>query len=392
MGARVSSHQSLSIAFSAFCCGLLPPSAAFPTVSSTSFASQLERQALSEGLQDPGTCLWLVQTARASRRSLEGRALQNTSAENRSDFAEALLQMARSAADLDRDDGSVILFCVVIFAALYLLAGCLMAQTQSGREVEERRSLAERIEASETLRWALPRMGIRHSPLPAICGTMLGHTRDTPVQIHLGHLEEFGTSSCSTKTFDILSCRGERVLTARLLDSLETLDPTPLLIPLPAKRLQIIGKGVTGQDNFILAAMSPDMVIWKPTGQEFGRLVKAPGSHDEYELQESDTGRHRWVVSANSEEGSFQIFWRPRNRILATAKRSGSKEDYLKVSNTDGVDMVLVLLCVLGLLAYELNPQPHEIAKKREELVQLYLAAPVGGSARNLLESIPRTS
>ncbi|CAK9085270.1 unnamed protein product [Durusdinium trenchii] len=122
--------------------------------------------------------------------------------------------------------------------------------------------------------------------------------------------------------------------------------------------IQVLGYSGSGKGK-CLGSIDRRLQLLTGEGAEFGRLVRKQSGA--YELKESDTGRHRWLVQANMKfhgHEYFTVTWRPRRRLLSTVNRGEDQlSEYMKVMPTPGVDVVLVVLCCIGLFVFRIDAQ-----------------------------------
>lgn len=297
---------------------------------------------------------------------------------------------------LDNEDGQILFYCMVLMGVFYLLAGMILRVSDDKPSVpaaensllgDARTRMYQR---SDT--WARPQPQVVEEALPAISGFLLARSADMPLLIAIKDLEarrkkasSYFTGGASTLpdgvawSIDINSSKGNKVMAVRQLRLQDgKLGP-----------LEIVGRHGTSGKEKRLATINAKLQLFSADGSEFGKLVlKKSGS---FELKESATGRHRWLVNPDfNHQGRefFAITWRPKRRLLANVSRNRrNKVDYMEVMNTKGVDAVLVTLCTVGLYVFRLDdplPKDSQLAEEDdnddEDSVQEDLPRAAAGS------------
>lgn len=176
-----------------------------------------------------------------------------------------------------------------------------------------------------------------------------GGAREVPEDVE--QLERLGSPALPENVawqFDITSICGQKVLAVQQVKLQDgQLGP-----------IQVLGHRGSGRGK-CLGSIDRKLQLVSGVGEDFGRLVRKQSGA--YELKESATGRHRWLVQANMHfpgHEYFTVTWRPRRRLLATLNRGqGGHADYMKVMPTPGVDVVLVILCCVGLFVFRIDDQ-----------------------------------
>eukprot|EP00931_Biecheleriopsis_adriatica_P114230 TRINITY_DN8974_c0_g1_i2.p1 TRINITY_DN8974_c0_g1~~TRINITY_DN8974_c0_g1_i2.p1 ORF type:complete len:396 (-),score=65.30 TRINITY_DN8974_c0_g1_i2:304-1491(-) len=219
---------------------------------------------------------------------------------------------------MDTKDRQVLFLAMLVMFLLYLMAGHYMgveAEKPSQRTSELERGVEDFY--SRASAWIVPRLDqITHDTLPAISGAFLGLTSEMPLLIPVKPLEERlkpqqpqlsfwgpatskggSDSSGVAWSIDVKNISGKKVLTLR-----QTKRQDGSLA-----YLEVLGRHGNQQDK-VLAKMDHNLKLYTSEGVDFGTLVlKQSGS---YELQESATGRHRWLITPNMQtSGHAMPLW-----------------------------------------------------------------------------------
>lgn len=273
----------------------------------------------------------------------------------------------------DRSDISWLLAGAVLMAFLYALIGaCSELAPVSSRE-----SIAERYAHHLASRWPTPIMQDVER-YPALSGKLIGHSADVPLMCPLGPVRQ-RASSGTAWSVDVLT-HSKEVLCAATLAYGATGLPSDIIIKLVCQDLQ----NSPGQ---VLATIDSTLSIRDGEGNFFGKLVR-DGS-DVFGLEVGGV-RSRWTVSIIEDRHgkleSLAVTWGSTGNIIASAMKThaGSpvrRTEYLKFVNSEGVDMILVLLCVIGLVAFEVGPR----CPVKDEKTLKHLEEDVVDLARNFM-------
>lgn len=276
----------------------------------------------------------------------------------------AIVQTASQTAEAmkgvqDFNDGAIVFLSMLFMLVLYLVAG-----SQLGFGSEESVDSQLQHFYQRTTSWVMPRMEALQELLPCISSNLVGPTADMPLLVPVKALEErekcqrmlsnlkgWGSPALPEDVawqFDITSICGQKVLAVQQVKLQDgQLGP-----------IQVLGHRGSGRGK-CLGSIDRKLQLVSGVGEDFGRLVRKQSGA--YELKESATGRHRWLVQANMHfpgHEYFTVTWRPRRRLLATLNRGqGGHADYMKVMPTPGVDVVLVILCCVGLFVFRIDDQ-----------------------------------
>eukprot|EP00437_Effrenium_voratum_P011603 CAMPEP_0181455642 /NCGR_PEP_ID=MMETSP1110-20121109/30862_1 /TAXON_ID=174948 /ORGANISM="Symbiodinium sp., Strain CCMP421" /LENGTH=376 /DNA_ID=CAMNT_0023580031 /DNA_START=41 /DNA_END=1167 /DNA_ORIENTATION=- len=289
----------------------------------------------------------------------------------------SVLQATTTAKNVgDYNDGAIVFSGMLCVVVIYLLAGSVMS---SGEDLGATTAPVEgRLQNfyQRTTSWVMPRMETLQEILPCVSTNLVGASADMPLLVPLKSLEErekmqnlaaSAFAGWSTQLpanvawhFDITSILGQKILAVQ---QTKLQDGT-------LGRVEVIGYRGSGRGK-LLGSIDTKLQVFNGEGADFGRLVRKQSGA--YELKESATGRHRWMVAANMQfEGHeyFTVTWRPRRRILATVNRGqGSYAEYMKVMPSKGVDVVLVVLCCVGLFVFRLDANSLQ-AKRPPEIAE----------------------
>lgn len=266
---------------------------------------------------------------------------------------------AGAATKLDTSDASVIFYAMIIMIIVYFVLGGWMLNAGKDEGVTWETSLRNVYSRAS---WPMPPPDVLEQALPAISGFMLGLSDEFPLLISTKGLEErtkrvkgmggWFASWLSSKpsnvawSLDILSNKQKTVFTVRQMRYTDG----------SLGHLEVVGSH-GGRPDSCLARMDSKLMLYKEDGTELGKLVKKQSGA--YELAESATGRHRWLVTPTLEtEGleSFTFTWRPRRNVIASVSRGHHQHaGFLKVMTSKGVDAVLVTLCVIGLFVFRID-------------------------------------
>ncbi|CAK9085340.1 unnamed protein product [Durusdinium trenchii] len=275
----------------------------------------------------------------------------------------AILQTASGStafakSGLGTSDSAVVLLGMVCILVIFLIAG-----SQNGSSQETGESRLQNFYQRATS-WVMPRLEALQEVLPCISTNLVGPSADMPLLIPIKALEEreklrktmsrfAGWSSPELPQdvawqFDITSMYGKKVLAVQQM-KFQDGQYGPI---------QVLGYSGSGKGK-CLGSIDRRLQLLTGEGAEFGRLVRKQSGA--YELKESDTGRHRWLVQANMKfhgHEYFTVTWRPRRRLLSTVNRGEDQlSEYMKVMPTPGVDVVLVVLCCIGLFVFRIDAQ-----------------------------------
>jgi len=302
---------------------------------------------------------------------------------------------------LDNEDGEILFYCMVLMGIFYLLAGVILRVSDDKPSVPaaenslmgdaRTRNMYQRPDT-----WARPQPQVVEEALPAISGFLLARSADMPLLIAIKDLEARKKNASSNFTggastlpdgvawsIDINSSKGKKIMAVRQL----RLQGGKL------GEVEIVGRHGTSGTEKRLATINAELQLFSADRSEFGKLVlKKSGS---FELKESATGRHRWLVNPDFNQPGKEfiaITWRPKRRLLANVSRNRRNNvDYMEVMNTKGVDAVLVTLCTVGLYVFRLDADPlspKDYPEEDDDEEDLPRAAE--GSAGSLLSGIRR--
>lgn len=325
-------------------------------------------------LLNGGETLGLVQVGSQAIKSQNTTKLSAKDADGHARYAQhartevvkhfAIVQTASQTAAAmkgvqDFNDGAIVFLSMLFVLVLYLVAG---AQLGFGSEESVDSQLQNFYQ--RTTSWVMPRMEALQELLPCISSNLVGPTADMPLLVPVKALEErekcqrmlsnlkgWGSPALPENVawqFDITSICGQKVLAVQQVKLQDgQLGP-----------IQVLGHRGSGRGK-CLGSIDRKLQLVSGVGEDFGRLVRKQSGA--YELKESATGRHRWLVQANMHfpgHEYFTVTWRPRRRLLATLNRGqGGHADYMKVMPTPGVDVVLVILCCVGLFVFRIDDQ-----------------------------------
>mmetsp|Transcript_96158 Transcript_96158/g.311849 ORF Transcript_96158/g.311849 Transcript_96158/m.311849 type:complete len:440 (+) Transcript_96158:130-1449(+) len=355
-----SSHRATSsvaaVQVSAADANPAPPDAVQP--SSKTFGAMLTRAAMPVSASEVASSMWQGNATSQSLLGVEATALvEALVALNATAVSEALAAVAADGMDM-----TWILVMACIMAFLYGLTGMCTHLDDPGHQ----ESLAEKCAHRLADKWPSPLLEDNHPP--AISGKLLGgRSNDTPLCLPAAslHAKELLLAGPSW-TCDILTHSKQPMFTARFA-KVAGQEPQP-----GEARLEIVGKGASGQPDHVFASIDQKLVIRDPKGAVFGSLVK---EHEEYVLnlgKEIHKRHYHWVLSLHHDThervSSMAVTWRPEGRVLGTAMRAqtsffNKSKEHFKVMNAEGVDMVLVLACMLGVMVFELGPKDELVAR-----------------------------
>ncbi|CAE8652615.1 unnamed protein product [Polarella glacialis] len=310
------------------------------------------------------------------------------------------LQLATSgraaAKSLDWAD-SVVLLSSVIFVSIVIgfFALCMMqaslrdfgagsadnvSECQSGRSAQSARPVS----------WALPTAEVTEDSMPTLCRKMVSNNRDKPIMVPLGPIKAGGAWAVNV----VGVASRQKIFTARLLHDGEKKHDR--------SRVELWSFGARGQ---LLASIDSLLNIFYPDGAHFGKLHRVEES---YMLEETNGREPRWSMGPE-DDGTLAVVWLPkgtsrvpeqfaaterkrqvlaqllgrgleklgklvrrqssRGPVIATvAQPHGSNDDRLELDSISGVDLVLVLLCTLGVIAFDQVMEKHEPHSHRGHL------------------------
>jgi len=278
----------------------------------------------------------------------------------------------------DNVDMSWLLVGMVILGICYTITGmCTHIEVRHPGE----ETLAEGYAQAVAAHWPRSTPGFMHNSLPAICGKMLGHTGDVPLLVPVGPLEVDNILEYRAAfKVDVMSRSSRKpVFTV----SLATDDVgRPFL-------LEVRSRGD------VVASLDATGTLFGPDNTAFGRMIKLDSG--EYYLEEANSLRDRWLVSLreggrkNLRNVALSVTWRPKGQLLATAirgpKPDGSDSEFLQVTNSPGVDMVLVLITTLGVLAFDTIPRIAEGQRTIAGVIR-GVESEVKGMAKKAMDSL----
>eukprot|EP00933_Yihiella_yeosuensis_P002211 TRINITY_DN10365_c0_g1_i3.p1 TRINITY_DN10365_c0_g1~~TRINITY_DN10365_c0_g1_i3.p1 ORF type:complete len:563 (-),score=140.07 TRINITY_DN10365_c0_g1_i3:112-1800(-) len=349
--------------------------AAAATTAATGTASYAETELLKAASTASSTLLSSLQsTISASLKALQLQASVKDS-HNR---------LKSQQKSMDFGDFAILLYAILLLTISFALISVCVGTRRSAEEEPE--TLGERIRRAVANRWPTPLPGFKEEAFPAICGSITSQTKDVPILIPISGLEQRGKKQKQEQSdwwgassdqhvawsFDISGSSGNALFRAQQL----RLSADGSLGPVQLLR--------SGSGDRIVASIDKALKLFDSDGQEFGQFVaKKSGA---FELLESGTGRHRWLITPTNDEDnavSFVVTWRPERKVIASVTRGHhSHKGFLKVMNAPGVDAVLVTMGVLGLMVYVLDPEEEPQEKTPS------LQPGEGGFASSLLERL----
>eukprot|EP00933_Yihiella_yeosuensis_P043952 TRINITY_DN3898_c2_g3_i1.p1 TRINITY_DN3898_c2_g3~~TRINITY_DN3898_c2_g3_i1.p1 ORF type:complete len:486 (-),score=55.07 TRINITY_DN3898_c2_g3_i1:209-1666(-) len=275
----------------------------------------------------------------------------------------------------DREDGFILVTAAVFIVFSVGLMAVLILR-DALREVSEN---SEDLDSGESPRktfrevlWPSAGQAVVEDCMPAISGRMLANSRDTPVLLPLGPIQAGGEWEVSI----LAAISQKKILTARLTVGGRNQERATVELWSHGHHKQLLG------------SVDPLLVIFHPDGRIFGKLVRL---EDEYVLEETNGREPRWSLGREP-HGMLSFVWLPkgthrklnsphhqlssklsqglqrlggisrrltpthssRGAVVATASRAtGSRHPHLEIMTLSGVDDILVLLCTLGVIAFE---------------------------------------
>jgi len=237
-----------------------------------------------------------------------------------------LVSFLTTAAKLPGLSNSEMLVTLAFLAVAAFIVVCLFARKQNPlteAELEARRA-AKRM---PTLR-----PGSVQMKLPAMCHKILASNSDVPFLVPAKAL--FMNRAGLVHSFNIccqrnLSIQLGKVIFVNELDSPEA-----------------------------LVSIDMGLVIRGANGTEFGRLARL--NETEYTLQESNGRPSRMVFRINWDHYSVEVIYKDTGALLATAKIN--QHSMYEVMTATGVDAVLTLACILGLVTFIVSPHVEQSA------------------------------
>jgi len=315
---------------------------------------------------------------------------------------------------LDFNDKCLLLFCGAIFVLFCCVTTFCLVTFDRGKPQD---SFAKGVMQS----WCKPLSGVEPEVYPAISAKPLLQRSDFPIVVPLGPMMHQAPEAPEAAEWmiDVLSSRGTVPFGARL---------TPARRGGPAI-LEVLHQNGSNQPK---ASIDDTLTIRDAQGRRFGRLVQrtlngratfgtaarpstSQSGHDslfplstpftpasstvtlpvsngrsfpadsgsQFVLEETSGRPGQWAMAYNplADDGSFMdVKWLPSNQVLATIEK---KNGYLLVANSHGVDAILVLACVLGLVAFKPPMGDAWGQSIREEYTEEYTS-----TAASLLERL----
>lgn len=259
---------------------------------------------------------------------------------------------ASTAAAPDRDDWSAIGIVAVIIFCLYFVLFTVRAATKDEDE-EKTETLAERWAHVQKGRWAIPRLGVRSEALPAVCTKVLTQNRDVPLLMPLEYLKQTPRVGWSAEILG--GTNGSRLFKVCLMPAVRG----------KPRCLEVLGHSPHGEEDTLLVSVTAGLEIFNGEGKSFGKLARR--ADGEYMLEETLGRDPRWAISLDLAEdpsgSSMTMTLLPKGKLLATVSKG---QRYLTITNTHGVDAVLVLACALGLVAFEFAPAASLSSRLRD--------------------------
>jgi len=263
-----------------------------------------------------------------------------------------------AAAHPDTQDMAVILPCMMFMAFLYFLSGaCLFIDPEANHRQE---SIPERFAHAVGQGWARPQAGVLEKALPALSGQFLHQSADMPLLVPMGPLQELRRSSKAptswwptaaasllpsvTFSLEVLSSSFAALLTVRCRDASGRGQ---------REAVEVVGQSIHGAPEHVLATVDSALEIRNSEGHLLGKLV---ASDNEFVLEEVGGRPPKWAIMPSHKANgmAFLVSSRPKGRLLAEVQPgSGDRAKYLQIMNSDGVDALLVLVCLLGITVFE---------------------------------------
>mmetsp|Transcript_16593 Transcript_16593/g.35035 ORF Transcript_16593/g.35035 Transcript_16593/m.35035 type:complete len:486 (+) Transcript_16593:120-1577(+) len=274
--------------------------------------------------------------------------------------------MGRAVAVGDWVDTTVLLSCVVGIALLTGLVSAYVLQDSLPHGGAEEKVPPPPVAGSDD-RWSRSRArlwpqsapGVRETALPAICSKLLQQGKDYPLLVPVAPLKQQGAWRV-----EVLAGHGK----------------SPLLV---ASLVEHRGRERRAveisdlRDEKPLASIDSALQLRGAGGLLLGKLEK---HETEFMLNESSGRPPRWAVGSGP-GGCLIITWKEggagsKGRILATVSRGKkTNAELLEVMYGPGVDGVLVLLCALGVIAFDLSYAEHGGGQRDEDQEQLVSVA-----------------
>jgi len=289
---------------------------------------------------------------------------------------------SRTAASFDRSDSEVILypFLILFFVIAALLVGCAAVGNRPVRVDHDSRA-APQVSTGRSSPMLFPAASkaVKEDSMPIICSKFLANNRDLPLIVPLEPLKAGGEWMV-----DVYShFHGKAVLSVQLIHS-------------GSKHQRSTIEVSSRNTSKLLASIDSLLNIYHPDGEKFGQLLRL---EDEYLLRE-ENGREPRFSLAPVHDGALSVTWRPKGGIadghhrlerlerllrqglhklggqaqkppvIASVARSYvSNSDRLEFVSLSGVDDVLVLLCTMGIIAFEygfdiVQPSQPEVSKR----------------------------
>lgn len=290
---------------------------------------------------------------------------------------------AATVAAPDSQDWGVIVLVFIVSVVMYAIVFAVQLSSPKNEEPEDEEQQLAWLK-KVPFKWAVPKPGVRAEALPALCSRFLTNHKDMPLLLPPESLKGMAPGWAA----DVLGGPQKK----RLLKAV-------MLLGSSGKRtIKVFGHGPHEEPDQLLGSVNVALELQNGLGKAFGHLVK---EGEDYVLHESSGREARWAVSVKPGEAGVVdtvVSWKPKSKLLATAHKD---RQGLSVEAGTGVDALLVLLCALGLHAFELQRRlpgrfmevkdrvEAEARHMKEELLQgaQALEARLEGGAASLLHS-----
>lgn len=290
------------------------------------------------------------------------------------------------AATVDDSDRSWILICVLVGAFLFAIKVFFLYTDMDDPQHEHMNPAAQHL-LQRAQRMMIPAKATKEPPKdpkevqPTISAKstkpVLPNSEIGPLLLSVQALEKLGAASSSSWSMPVLSTQKEDPLSRQ-----KKVMYTATMGKVASghrRLLLLVGKSDDGKSEQVYASIDSAMVIRNASGTPFGRLVVDTNSKDGgFILDEESSPQCRWVFKPEIDETlpglkglSMNITTRPLGKVIGSIARSSKpsrlvrspdkeQEDFLQVTSGDGIDMTLVLICALGVFAFEMAPPQKE--------------------------------
>jgi len=288
-----------------------------------------------------------------------------------------------TAASFDRSDTEVVVypFLILFFVIAGLLIGCAAVGNRPVRVDYDSQNAPQVSFGRSSPTFPAASKAVKEDAMPAICTKFLADNRDLPLIVPLEPLKAGGEWMVDVYGH----FHGKAVLSVQLIHSGSEHQRSTIEVS-------------SRNTSKVLASIDSLLNLYLPTGEKFGQLLR---QEDGYLLRE-ENGREPRFSLAPAHDGALSVTWLPKGGtadghkhnklerferllrqglqklggqaqkppVIASVARSYvSHMDRLEFVSLSGVDDVLVLVCTMGIIAFEhgfdiMQPSHPEVSQR----------------------------